>query len=311
LNSASIAPSTGCSGSICQKTDTVSLTANYIGASASANVNNLQIDAKDAATATCLVDYSSTATGNMDVLKPYFNKGSLTFTNVLSPSTTIITSADAVTITNDIPNKCITKQVYGFSAGLRGNTPDNQLISTSGKSDTDTDAGIKLNSPVGGNIILGCGGSGLTQIQANTQCSNWATGAVCDTGIGSCECPPLFTKSGNQCIPSFAVCYEGDKTTQQSTNPGTPCQSRWRTPTSQSGLYWVDALDSDTDCFDWFGQSNARFACLYKSELGNTEYGQDFRVKVKDSNGNLVSGCESKLECPTGKTCNLANNRCE
>ena len=298
LNSASITAGTGCSGSYCQKGDKITLTANYEGAclnAITAGNGNLQIDAKDAATATCLVDYSSTATGNMDVLKPYFNKGSLTFTDVLSPSTTIITSADAVTITNDIPNKCITKQVYGFSAGLRGNTPDNQLISTSGKSDTDTDAGIKLNSPVGGNIILGCGGSGLTQIQANTQCSNWATGAVCDTGIGSCECPSGFRKEENECRPSFPLCYEGDKTTQQSTNPGTPCQSRWRTPTSQSGLYWVDAkkhadrTTSNDNCFANIDTVKNQQPCLFESESASIEYGTYKDVNVYDINGNQVS----------------------
>jgi len=95
------------------------------------------------------------------------------------------------------------KQVYGFSAGLRGNTPDNQLISTSGKSDTDTDAGIKLNSPVGGSIILGC--------STNDQCQTWAADSVCDTVNGDCECPSGFKRDTSttppKCVPTLQACF--------------------------------------------------------------------------------------------------------
>ncbi|MBS3134687.1 hypothetical protein J4214_05645, partial [Candidatus Woesearchaeota archaeon] len=87
----------------------------------------------------------------------------------------------------------------------------------------------------------------------------------------------------------------GDKTTQQSTNPGTPCQSRWRTPTSQSGLYWVDAkkhadrTTSNDNCFANIDTVKNQQPCLFESESASIEYGTYKDVNVYDINGNQVS----------------------
>ncbi len=94
------------------------------------------------------------------------------------------------------------------------------------------------------------------------------------------QCPTNFIwglneeTGGYECLPIFATCLlQTDSGTDSGIDLTYACKELWRTPVSQTGDYWNDALTPLTD--DCFATSNSpddngRACCFKASYLGNT-----------------------------------------